>query len=107
MFRTAEATDLTEVPVAVAHIMSLLKSFSPYVLLGLSETLMHDRMLSLAVITAGLLRILGLFRDVQCRLKTDRLRYAQNQHKGTESCIMITCLNKFSSIGQNRQNDGL
>ena len=85
-------------PRDVAHIMPLLKSSNSYVLLGLSEVLMHERMLSSAALTAALLRILGLFRAVRRRLKTDRLCYAQNQHKGSESCIMITCLNKLSSI---------
>ena len=90
MFRTAEATDPTEDPVVVAHIMPLLKPSGPYVLLGLSEVLMHDRMPSSTALTAALLRILGLFRAIRRRLKTDRLCYAQNQHKGTESCVMIT-----------------
>ena len=43
--------------VAVAHIIPLLKSSSPHVLLELSETGMYDRVLSLAAITAALLRI--------------------------------------------------
>ena len=49
-------------PAATAHIMPLLKSSGPYVLLGLSETLMHDRMLSSAALTAS---AIAHFRVVQ------------------------------------------
>ena len=90
--------------------MPPLKSSGPYVLLGLSETLMHDGMLSSAALAAS---AIAHFKVVQSgsaqaqngspvlRTKsTQGIRIMYNDH-------MITCLNKFSSIGQNRQNDGL
>ena len=79
--------------------MPLLKSSSPYVLLGLSEVLMHDRMLSSAALTAALLRILGLFRAVRRRIFWFGMSYCyKNYFYGIASSIAYNYVKICSGV---------